>query len=61
MLFTRYRRNIPDSKVYGANMGPTQVGSMLAPCTLLSGMLSDRREPFQNSQKPQKLRTQSHF
>ena len=34
---------IPDSKVHGANMGPsgadkTQVGPMLAPQTLLSGM-----------------------
>ena len=27
----------PDSKVRGANMGPTWVRPMLAPCTLLSG------------------------
>ena len=37
--------NIPDSKVPGANMGPTwfrqtQVGPMLAPRTLLSGIIS---------------------
>ena len=35
---------IPDSKVHGANMGPseadrTQVGPMLAPWILLSGMV----------------------
>ena len=35
---------VPDSKVHGANMGPiwgrrTQVGPMLAPWTLLSGVV----------------------
>ena len=40
--------SIPDSKVHGANMGPTwadrtQVGPMLAPWTLLSGMSSGRK------------------
>ena len=35
--------NVPDSKVHGANMGPTwvlsaQMGPMLAPWTLLSGV-----------------------
>ena len=31
---------LPDSKVYGANMGAnrTQVGPMLAPWTMLSGL-----------------------
>ena len=37
------REDILDSKVHGANMGPTRVLSaqmdpMLAPCTLLSGL-----------------------
>ena len=36
--------NLPNSKVHGANMGPTwvlsaQIGPMLAPWTLLSGLL----------------------
>ena len=36
--------NNPDSKVHGANMGPPgsyllQIGSMLAPWTLLSGLM----------------------
>ena len=44
--YGRYR-NLPDSKVHGANMGPIwgrhdpggpHVGPMLAPCTLLSGL-----------------------
>ena len=38
--------HIPDSNIHGVNMGPTwgpvgpQVGPMLAPWTLLSGMMS---------------------
>ena len=36
-------RKVPDSKIHGANMGPTwvlwpQMGPMLAPWTLLSGV-----------------------
>ena len=43
------KNNIPDSKVYGANMGPsgadrTQVGPMLTPWTLLSAMVSPQRQ-----------------
>ena len=40
----KHRKDIPDSKVHGTNMGPsgadrTQMGPMLAPWTLLSGTL----------------------
>ena len=52
---------VPDSKVHGANMGPsgadrTQMGLMLVPWTLLSGVLGcsfpfSRRMPH-NSHKP---------
>ena len=39
--------NVPNSKVHGANMGPPgscwpQMGPMLAPWTLLSGVLSQQ-------------------
>ena len=46
LCFNRYIETgikSPDGKVYGANMGPTcrtQVGPMLAPWTLLSGIFS---------------------
>ena len=49
-MFVKGARNYPDSKVHGANMGPsgadrTQMGPMLAPWTLLSGYIYIKSKP----------------
>ena len=49
------KQNCPDSKVYGANMGPpgadmTQLGPMLVPWTLLSGCTDDNNLNNENNE-----------
>ena len=49
--FRQHLHTVPDSKLHGANMGPiwadmTQVGPMLAPWILLSGVISAVKTSF---------------